>query len=218
MRISDKENSPIVRNKMIGKLLHKVKNKQGISLAELLVTLIFCLLTFALVVTAMQAATRQLKKSTMQSESKMLCSSLTMSIEDVLRYAGVGTGNSGESAISGDPAGRDTEKPVSDIKFYSRSRGRGKNCYFDVTNDGHIVFMYPNPAAGSASDEKLSADMAPSSTYTQGMKAYLKLQWHNDDTDMSTYQSFTGTVTVTDADNNVLNTQSFAVTPVNINR
>ena len=203
---------------MIGKILHKVKNKQGISLAELLVTLIFCLLTFALVVTAMQAATRQLKKSTMQSESKMLCSSLTMSIEDVLRYAGVGTGNGGESTISGEAAGRDTGKPVSDIKFYSRSRGRGKNCYFDVTSDGHIVFMYPNPAAGSGSDEKLSADMAPSSTYTQGMKAYLLLQWHNDDTDMKTYQSFTGTVTVTDADNKVLNTQSFAVAPVNINR
>ncbi len=211
-----------MKNKMIGKILHKVKNKQGISLAELLVTLIFCLLTFALVVTAMQAATRQLKKSTMQSESKMLCSSLTMSIEDVLRYAGVGTGNGGESAISGEAAGRDSEhdtgKPVSDIKFYSRSRGRGKNCYLDVTSDGHIVFMYPNPAAGSGSDEKLSADMAPGSTYTQGMKAYLLLQWHNDDTDMKTYQSFTGTVTVTDKDNKVLNTQSFAVTPVNINR
>ena len=78
--------------------------------------------------------------------------------------------------------------------------------------------MYPNPAAGSGSDEKLSADMAPGSTYTQGMKAYLLLQWHNDDTDMKTYQSFTGTVTVTDKDNKVLNTQSFAVAPVNINR
>lgn len=214
-----------MRNKMIGKLLHKLRNNQGISLAELLVTLVFCLLTFALVVTAMQAATRQLKKSTMQSESKMLCSSLTMSIEDVLRYAGVGTGNGtleDGSAISGEAAGRDSEhdtgKPVSDIKFYSRSRGRGKNCYFDVTKDGHIVFMYPNPAAGSGSDEKLSADMAPGSTYTQGMKAYLLLQWHNDTSDMSTYQSFTGTVTVTDADGNVLNTQSFAVAPVNINR
>ena len=214
-----------MRNKMIGKILHKLRNKQGISLAELLVTLIFCLLTFALVVTAMQASTRQLKKSTMQSESKMLCSSLTMSIEDVLRYAGVGTGNStleGGSAISGEAAGRDGEhdtgKPVSDIKFYSRSRGRGKDCYFDVTSDGHIVFMYPNPTTGSASDEKLSADMAPSSTYTQGMKAYLLLQWHNDTSDMKTYQSFTGTVTVTDADGNVLNAQSFAVAPVNINR
>ena len=197
----------------------KLKDRRGISLAELLVTIIFCLMTFALVCTAMQAASRSLKKSTMQSESELLCSTLTISIEDVLRYAGSGSvenASGQESGIIvdgstsiGDPSG---------IRFFSRSRGVGNGAYLQNSNDGHIILKY-QPEGGSGNE--LYADMAPDSAYTQGMKASLYLVWNQDNTSeegKKKYGTFTGKVTVTDSQGNELNSQEFAVAPLNINR
>lgn len=200
-------------------ILQKINDRSGMSLSELLVTIIFCLMTFSLVVTAMQASSRSLKKSTMQSESELLCSTLTISIEDVLRYAGSGSveNTSGQesgiivdgSAVLGDPSG---------IRFFSRSRGVGNGAYLQNSNDGHIILKY-KPEGGSGNE--LYADMAPDSAYTQGMKASLYLVWNQDNTSeegRKKYGTFTGKVIVTDSQGNELNSQEFAVAPLNINR
>ena len=148
-----------MRNRIGNLIKHKLKERRGISLTELLVTIIFCLLTFGLVVTAMQASVRQLKRQTMYAESKLLCSTLAMSVEDVLRYAGSGNKlladkDAVDAAMS---AGRDTGASLESIEFYSRTRSeKSDHSYFRITteddntinvdgskqdNSGHIVLM-----------------------------------------------------------------------------
>ena len=76
-----------LHNRMMRTAIEKLKKKSGVTLTETLIALIFCLMTFALVCSAIAAGGRELKRETMQSEAKMLCSTLTMAIEDELRYA-----------------------------------------------------------------------------------------------------------------------------------
>lgn len=228
--------------KHIGNLIrHKLRERRGLSLTELLVTIIFCLMTFALVVTAMDAAVRQLKKQTMYSESKLLCSTLAISVEDVLRYAG-----SGDKLLSASDASdksvdvdADEAAALENLKFYSRknnNRVQSDNCYFRITteadnttssngtiqnNSGHIVLMAQVSAKGSdAGTQDIVYELIPASGYTQGMKAKLKLKWHGSDNYKKTdkeYHTFTGTVYVTDKDDNELCSQDFTVRPINVN-
>ena len=65
------------------RIIEKLKSNKGISLTELLVTLIFCLMTFALVCSAMQASSRELKRETTVSESKILCKSTQKSLSSI---------------------------------------------------------------------------------------------------------------------------------------
>lgn len=202
----------------------KLNSNKGISLAELLVTIIFCLMTFALVVTAITAAHRHLRKSTMQSEARMLCSTLTISTEDVLRYAGSGDGTASGGTSAGSiegTSGDSKDGTLGSIVFYSGSqRGQGQGCYFKKDDNGHILFMHPKDTSsgGGSGSDMLSADMAPASAYTQGMEADMSLVWHpvSSGTD-STAGTFTGTITITDGSGNTIASQSFAVAPVNIN-
>ncbi len=230
-----------MRNRIGNLIKHKLKESRGISLTELLVTIIFCLLTFALVVTAMQASVRQLKRQTMYAESKLLCSTLAMSVEDVLRYAGSGNklladGTSTDSTTVDEEktVGKDTGKSLDELKFYSRTRSeKSNNSYFKITssdadttnpdgskqdNSGHIVLMAPKSSTdGSASADLLTYELVPARSYTQGMKADLKLEWHTGDKTKTEYHTFTGTVYVTDKDGNDLCSQDFTVRPINVN-
>lgn len=222
-----------MRNRIGNLIKHKLKERRGISLTELLVTIIFCLLTFGLVVTAMQASVRQLKRQTMYAESKLLCSTLAMSVEDVLRYAGSGNKlladkDAVDTAMS---AGRDTGASLESIEFYSRTRSeKSDHSYFRITteddntinvdgskqdNSGHIVLMGLKSAASGT--ETLTYELVPARSYTQGMKADLKLEWHTGDTTKPEYHTFTGTVYVTDKDGNDLCSQDFTVRPINVN-
>ena len=236
-----------VKSRFGNLIKHKIRENKGISLVELLVTIIFCLMTFSLVVTAMQAAVRQLKTQTMYSESKLLCSTLAMSVEDVLRYAGsgdaliagtgsIGAGSATDESIS---AGRDYSTELSELKFYSRTRYKANNSYFEVTDgiksygdssgtssgttfaEGRIILVSPKSGDGTgSSDDTIPTELAPSSGYTQGMKADLSLKWHGSDDYSESdpkYHTFTGTVYVTDSKGNVLCSQTFAVKPINVN-
>lgn len=222
-----------MRNRIGNLIKHKLKERRGISLTELLVTIIFCLLTFGLVVTAMQASVRQLKRQTMYAESKLLCSTLAMSVEDVLRYAGSGNKlladkDAVDTAIS---AGRDTGASLESIEFYSRTRSeKSDHSYFRITteddnttnsdgskqdNSGHIVLM--GLKSTSSGTETLTYELVPARSYTQGMKADLKLEWHTGDATKPEHHTFTGTVYVTDKDGNDLCSQDFTVRPINVN-
>lgn len=224
-----------MKNRIGNLIKHKLKERRGISLTELLVTIIFCLLTFGLVVTAMQASVRQLKRQTMYAESKLLCSTLAMSVEDVLRYAGSGNKlladkDAADEAMS---AGRDTGASLDSIKFYSRTRSeKSDHSYFRITteadntinsdgskqdNSGHIVLMGLKSSTSGSGTEELTYELVPARSYTQGMKADLKLEWHTGDTTKPEYHTFTGTVYVMDKDGNELCSQDFTVRPINVN-
>ena len=235
-----------VKSRFGNLIKHKIRENKGISLVELLVTIIFCLMTFALVVTAMQAAVRQLKTQTMYSESKLLCSTLAMSVEDVLRYAGsgdgliAGTGSTGAGSADDESisAGRDYSTGLSELKFYSRARYKANNSYFKVTDgtesygdssgtssgttfaEGRIILVSPDSDATAGSGDTVPTELVPSSGYTQGMKADLSIEWHGSDKYSKgdkEYHTFTGTVYVTDSKGEVLCSQTFAVKPINVN-
>ncbi len=76
-------------------------------------------------------------------------------------------------------------------------------------------------AEGSGSGtQDIVYELIPASGYTQGMKAKLKLKWHGSDNYKKTdkeYHTFTGTVYVTDKDDNELCSQDFTVRPINVN-
>ena len=68
-------------------IIKKLKDRSGMSFSELLVAMLILLLVSSGMVNAIQQASVQFVKSRMQSEAKMLCSTLTTVCEDELRYA-----------------------------------------------------------------------------------------------------------------------------------
>lgn len=172
-------------------ILKKIKNRQGVSLGETLIALIFCLMTFALVCTAISAAGRELKAVTMQSEAKMLCSTLTTAVEDELRFAQHIDGTDIDSIV------------------YTNS-GRASNhlkVEFKNTDDGKIIIK-------DSTDDTSKIILVPDANYTQGMKAALTLNWNTDES-KNNYHCFTGSITVTDGSDNKMCSQTFAVRPIN---
>lgn len=189
-----------LHNRMMRTAIEKFKKKSGVTLTETLIALIFCLMTFALVCSAIAAGGRELKRETMQSEAKMLCSTLTMAIEDELRYA------------------RSIEGSRTDDITYSYSQRAGtaaknvsiKNKTERDKNTGVIIVSVSDGADGST-----EYTIVPDEYYTQGMKASLELNWGTA-VGSSLGNCFTGTVTVTDSsETKVLASQSFAVRPMN---
>ena len=183
---------------MFRKTIEKLKNNSGISLTELLIAMIFCLMTFALVCTAMQGSVRELKRETAQAEGKILCSTLTMSVEDKLRYA---------YNISG-----------IDIDSISFTYDKGNNDKAEramlMNENGRIVLKYKGD---DGSD--ISIVMVPDAAYTQGIKAELsELKYTAPETNeagRTTKARFDGTVTVTDGTGKAISSQHFAVEPLN---
>lgn len=168
-------------------VIRKIKNRQGVSLTETLVALIFCLMTFALVCTAISAASRQLKALTMHSEAKMLCSTLTTAVEDELRFAQNVAGSDIDSIVY-DNSGRASSNAVR-VSF--------------INDNGNIKLQ----DSASSDTDAAKYILIPAANYTQGIKASLQLYWSN--------KCFTGMVTVTDSSDNELCSQSFAVRPMN---
>ena len=183
---------------MFRKTIEKLKNNSGISLTELLIAMIFCLMTFALVCTAMQGSVRELKRETAQAEGKILCSTLTMSVEDKLRYA---------YNISG--------TNIENISFTYDNGSNGKAERAMLLNEnGRIVLKYKD---SDGSD--ISMVMVPDAAYTQGIKAELsKLEYTVQETNATGKNikaRFDGIVTVTDTGGKVISSQHFAVEPLN---
>lgn len=179
------------------RIIEKLKSNKGISLTELLVTLIFCLMTFALVCSAMQASSRELKRETTVSESKILCSTLTIAIQDKLRYSYNIDGTS-----------------LDNLTFtYDKNKDERFNKAQFVNKNGKIVIS----VAGGSNEQMIA--LAPDSAYTQGIKAELTELTFSAagaaGSGSSNNAVFKGKVRVMDAAGNELSSQSFAVEALN---
>lgn len=101
----------------------KFRSQKGFTLVEMLCTIIVLLLVSALMVTGIRLAAKTLRKSVMDSESYMLCTTLRTLVSDELRYCGT----------------IDTTDADTGVKFFSQNYG--ENCYFSVNDDGHVVLV-----------------------------------------------------------------------------
>lgn len=183
---------------MMRKAIEKLKKRNGVTLTETLIALIFCLITFALVCSAIAAGGRELKRETMQSEAKMLCSTLTMAIEDELRYARDISGSSTE-----DITYSFSQRAGSEAKDVSIKNKTPKG------TDKSVIVVSVAKAEGD-----VEYTIVPDNYYTQGMKAFLELKWGNAESSGGHY-CFSGRVSVTDSSDKELCSQTFAVRPIN---
>ncbi len=183
---------------MMREAIEKLKKKSGVTLTETLIALVFCLITFALVCSAIAAGGRELKRETMQSEAKMLCSTLIMAIEDELRYAK-------------DISGSSTDDITYSVSQRAGSEAKDVSIKNKNKNDtGKSVII----VSVAKSEGDVEYTIVPDNYYTQGMKAFLELKWSNTESTEGHY-CFSGKVTVTDSSDNELCSQTFAVRPIN---
>ena len=181
------------------KIKNLIPDKKGFSLTELLVALILCLMTFALVCTALNAAARQLKTQTLISESKMLCGTLSLAVEDELRYA------------------REIEFDGDDKIIYKNSQrvGESDNVTMEVNNNYLVLKYSAGSTSGSSSGEgdDSTAPLVPEINYKDGSKkASVSFKQNSD--------RVVGTITIetTIANGSTIETkQEFAVKPINDN-
>lgn len=97
----------------------KNRAKAGLTLVELLCTIVIMLLVSVGMVEGVNLAVKNYKKSLLSSESQVLCSTLTNLVSDELRYSG---------AVYWDQ---------SPIAFFSRTYG--DKCAFDQNADGQVT-------------------------------------------------------------------------------
>ena len=182
---------------MLNRLIAKLKNRRAASLAEMLIALLLCLLTFTMASTALSSGTAHLKKTTVQSESKVLLGTLIMAVEDELRFSGSRRAASGSGPEQ--------------YMFYSNSRPAGWR-RLAVNDKGHLVLWYYGDDYNTPEADKQIRPLISDSGYTQGMTADLALNWNDTD------KAFEGTIIIYDTGGTELVKESFKVEPVNVNR
>ena len=100
----------------------KLKDKKGLTLVEMLCTVAILVLVSMVMVLGVQLGVRSYAKSVSYSEAQVLCSTLTTTISDELRYSGTlkvdGSGN-----VTG---------------FFSQQFGSGDYTAFTTTPEGHV--------------------------------------------------------------------------------
>ena len=147
---------------MRNNVVKKLNNKKGVTLIELLVTLVLLVLVTGIITLAIDFGVRSFNKSNREAEGQILCASLATSVKDELRYAKNITGTD-----------------LSTLKFFSTNLSI-KNCSFSITGkDG-------NPAESGSGFLMLSTpqgkyDLVPKKTYVYDLKAkFTKFQRDSD--------------------------------------
>ena len=119
----------------------KLKDKKGLTLVEMLCTVAILVLVSMVMVLGVQLGVRSYAKSVSYSEAQVLCSTLTTTISDELRYSGTlkvdGSGN-----VTG---------------FFSQQFGSGDYTAFTTTPEGHVQLG--------------GKDILPAKAYPYGIKA-----------------------------------------------
>lgn len=128
----------------------KLKNKKGLTLVEMLCTVAVLVLVSMVMVLGVQLGVRSYAKSVSYSEAQVLCSTLTTTISDELRYSGTlkvdGSGN-----VTG---------------FFSQQFGSGDYTAFTTTPEGHVQLG--------------GKDILPAKAYPYGIKAKVESLTYDD--------------------------------------
>ncbi|NLL91053.1 MAG: prepilin-type N-terminal cleavage/methylation domain-containing protein [Ruminococcaceae bacterium] len=128
----------------------KKLNNKGVTLVELLVTVVLLTLVTGLISLAIDFGVRSFNKSNRKAEGQILCATLAASIKDELRYA---------KNVQGDDLGS--------LKFFSTNISV-KNCSFSIADEGG------NPVESGfimLSTPQGEYDMVPKKTYVYDLKA-----------------------------------------------
>lgn len=122
-------------------ILKKLKNHQGMTLAEVLIAVIIMIIATALMAACIRLGVTMFQKQKRVSQAQMLLDSLTVSIQDELRFA---TGISGGTPFT----------------YSSRNRAGQKDCSIvnSTAKAGHIVIK----TSGTSATE---IELAPDSAY-----------------------------------------------------
>ncbi len=129
----------------------KKSNNKGLTLIELLVTVVLLILVTGIISLAIDLGVRSFNKSNQKAEGQILCAALVTAVKNELRYA---------KNIEG--------TKLSDLNFFSTNLSL-KNCSFSITDkDGN-----PAESGGfimlSTPEEKY--DLVPKKTYVYDLKA-----------------------------------------------
>lgn len=138
-------------NKVVKKL-----NKKGLTLVELLVTVILMILVTGMITLAIDFGVRSFNKSNREAEGQILCATLATSVKDELRYAKNITG-----------------ADLSTVKFFSTNLSL-KNCSFSITDKDGLPatsggFIMLSTLKGE--DDLVHYDLVPKKTYVYDLKA-----------------------------------------------
>ena len=132
----------------------KLKDKKGLTLVEMLCTVAVLVLVSMVMVLGVQLGVRSYAKSVSYSEAQVLCSTLTTTISDELRYSGTlkvdGSGN-----VTG---------------FFSQQFGSGDYTAFTTTPEGHVQLG--------------GKDILPAKAYPYGIQAKVESLTYDDYTSL----------------------------------
>ena len=185
----------------------RLASTAGLTLGELLVSVVVMSLVSLLLAAGVSVAARQYQESLVGSESQALCSTLTTAVTTALRSA------------------QDFDRPSvtsdQDGEHYVYHRFWAADAYrtglVAMGEDGQEL---PEDAAGYVALRATDGSLVPLATqasYTLGMKARVQLDWTNGGSDRYSAEApvCKVTLTVCDSASNPVATSAFTVIPVN---
>ena len=185
----------------------RLASTAGLTLGELLVSVVVMSLVSLLLAAGVSVAARQYQESLVGSESQALCSTLTTAVTTALRSA------------------QDFDRPSvtsdQDGEHYVYHRFWAADAYrtglVAMGEDGQEL---PEDAAGYVALRATDGSLVPLATqasYTLGMKARVQLDWTNGGSDRYSAEApvCKVTLTVCDSASNPVTTSAFTVIPVN---
>lgn len=102
----------------------RLRSQSGLTLVELLITMFLIAIAGAIITATVTQASRQFRQRSQDSDAQLLCSSLSLFVQNELTYAGDISG-SGES-----------------LTFTDHALNLGKGCAFVINADGRLVVTY----------------------------------------------------------------------------
>lgn len=102
----------------------KLRARGGFTLAETLIVVLLIVLTSGILASTIQLAAQQFRARTQETDAQLLCSSLSLFVQNELTYAG-------NLAQSGDT-----------LRFTDHLRGFGSGCAFVTTESGRLALEY----------------------------------------------------------------------------
>lgn len=102
----------------------KLGSAGGLTLVELLITVVLVSIAGGIIVATVDLASKQLRTRAQESDAQLLCSALSLFMQNELTYAG------------------DVKLEGGKVTFTDNANGLGKNCTFETNGDGHVVMLY----------------------------------------------------------------------------
>ncbi len=137
----------------------KLRDREGMTIVEILMAIIVLLLVTAMVTTAIDLGIKHYRRSTMRSEARVLNATLIKAVQDELRYA---------EEISS-PAG----SGIGGFKYKSKSRVMNNEVYFDYGSGGELLLKKVSDGSG--------VGLVSSKSYVFDIKPELTISWSESD-------------------------------------